>query len=151
MPNVPHTSPVKNHQPCNANISNSYRLAMRLSSLKYLTAASSQASVCTHQTTNPVLTKSVDQHIPSEWSTPQSVVFISQPKGLISACWGGLMSTRAQKLGASGVVIDGKFRDISEHRELGFGLAARGISVLGSNTFTRSSEINVPVTYGIDE
>jgi regulator of RNase E activity RraA len=80
-----------------------------------------------------------------------SVVFISQPKGLISACWGGLMSTRAQKSGASGVIIDGRFRDINEHRDLNFGLYARGLSILGSNTFTRSSELNVPVRYEIEE
>lgn len=49
-----------------------------------------------------------------------SVVFISQPKGLYSACWGGLMSTRAKYLGAQGVVIDGNFRDVNEHRDLGF-------------------------------
>lgn len=76
-----------------------------------------------------------------------AVVFISQQKGFINACWGGLMSTRAQKLGAAGVVIDGRFRDIAEHREMGMGLFARGVSILGSATFTRSSEINVPVTY----
>ncbi|KAK6811158.1 hypothetical protein RU639_012997 [Aspergillus parasiticus] len=76
-----------------------------------------------------------------------SVVFVSQPKGLISACWGGLMSTRAKKQGAAGVVIDGRFRDINEHQELNMGLFARGISILGSNTFTRSSELNVPVAY----
>ena len=57
------------------------------------------------------------------------------------------MSTCAQKLGAAGVVIDGRFRDIAEHRELGMGLFARGVSILGSNTFTRSSELNVPVPY----
>jgi len=49
-----------------------------------------------------------------------SVVFISQPKGMYSACWGGLMSTRAKYLGAQGVVIDGHFRDINEHRGMGF-------------------------------
>jgi regulator of RNase E activity RraA len=65
----------------------------------------------------------------------------------MSACWGGLMSTRAKKLGAAGVVIDGRFRDLAGHQELGIGLFARGISILGSNTFTRSSELNVPVTY----
>lgn len=80
-----------------------------------------------------------------------SVVFISQPKGVISACWGGLMTTRAKCLGAAGVVIDGRFRDINEHREMGMGLFARGISVLGSAGFTRSSELNVPVEYEIEE
>lgn len=48
------------------------------------------------------------------------VVFISQPKGFYSACWGGLMSTRAKYLGAQGVVVDGNFRDLNEHREMGF-------------------------------
>jgi regulator of RNase E activity RraA len=80
-----------------------------------------------------------------------SVVFVSQPEGFISACWGGLMSTRAQKAGAAGVVIDGRFRDINEHRELGIGLYARGMSILGSNSFTRSSELNVPLAYRIKE
>lgn len=49
-----------------------------------------------------------------------SVVFISQPKNMYSACWGGLMSTRAKYLGAQGVIIDGKFRDVNEHRDLSF-------------------------------
>lgn len=83
--------------------------------------------------------------------TSGSVVFVSQPKGLTSACWGGLMSTRATKLGAAGVIINGKFRDINEHRELGIGLFARDVSSLGSNTFTRSSEINIPVEYDLPE
>jgi regulator of RNase E activity RraA len=48
------------------------------------------------------------------------VVFISQPQGFYSACWGGLMSTRAKYLGAQGVVVDGNFRDLNEHREMGF-------------------------------
>lgn len=61
------------------------------------------------------------------------------------------MSTRAMKLGAEGVVIDGRFRDINEHREMNVGLFARNISILGSNTFTRSAEINVPVKYEIEE
>lgn len=82
---------------------------------------------------------------------PGSVVFVSQPQGYISACWGGLMSTRAQKAGAAGVVIDGRFRDINEHRELGLGVFARGMSILGSHTFTRSSELNVPVSYKIED
>lgn len=48
------------------------------------------------------------------------IMYIQQPKGLYSACWGGLMSTRAQKLGAQGVIIDGLMRDTSEHQEMKF-------------------------------
>ncbi|KAE9976331.1 hypothetical protein BLS_003371 [Venturia inaequalis] len=80
-----------------------------------------------------------------------SVVFVSQPKGLLSACWGGLMSTRAKNAGAAGVVVDGRFRDVLEHRELGVGLFARGSSVLGSNTFTRAAELDVPLSFRIEE
>lgn len=49
-----------------------------------------------------------------------SIMYIQQPKGLPSACWGGLMSTRAKYLGAEAVVIDGRFRDLEEHKELQF-------------------------------
>jgi regulator of RNase E activity RraA len=31
-----------------------------------------------------------------------------------------LMSTRAKYMGAQGVVVDGNFRDLNEHREMGF-------------------------------
>jgi regulator of RNase E activity RraA len=47
-------------------------------------------------------------------------MYIQQPKGLPSACWGGLMSTRAQKLGSLGTIIDGRMRDAQEHRDMGF-------------------------------
>lgn len=48
------------------------------------------------------------------------IMYIQQPKGLYAACWGGLMSTRAQHLGAKGVIVDGRVRDLNEHREMGF-------------------------------
>lgn len=51
---------------------------------------------------------------------PGQAVFVSQPRGYYAACWGGLMSTRSKRLGAQGVVIDGNFRDILEHKELEF-------------------------------
>lgn len=56
-----------------------------------------------------------------------SVVYVSQPRGLFSACWGGLMSTRAKILGAEGVVIDGNFRDLLEHRELGMPVSQQAL------------------------
>jgi hypothetical protein len=56
------------------------------------------------------------------------------------------MSTRAQK-GAAGIVIDGRFQDMKEHDELRIGLFARGTIILGSHSFTRSSELDVPVSH----
>ncbi|KAF4981504.1 hypothetical protein FZEAL_2689 [Fusarium zealandicum] len=81
------------------------------------------------------------------------VMYIQQPKGLPSACWGGLMSTRAQYLGAEGVVIDGRMRDINEHKEMKFPnpnsikVFAQGQSILGSASFTRASLVNVPLQF----
>lgn len=47
------------------------------------------------------------------------IMYIQQPKDMYSACFGGLMATRAKMLNAAGVVIDGRFRDIAEIQELG--------------------------------
>jgi regulator of RNase E activity RraA len=47
-------------------------------------------------------------------------MYIQQPKELPSACWGGLMSTRAQQLDTLGVNIDGRMRDRQEHRDISF-------------------------------
>lgn len=59
-----------------------------------------------------------------------SIMYIQQPKGLPSACWGGLMSTRAKYLGAEAVVIDGRFRDIEEHKEMNFPVSLIGQPLL---------------------
>lgn len=61
------------------------------------------------------------------------------------------MSTRAKNAGVAGVVVDARFRDILEHRELGMGLFAKTSSILGSNIFTRASELDVPLAYQIEE
>ena len=42
------------------------------------------------------------------------------------AQWGGLMSTRARRLGANGAVLDGFHRDTREIRQLGFPVFLRG-------------------------
>ncbi|KAI4765465.1 RraA-like protein [Aureobasidium sp. EXF-3400] len=76
-----------------------------------------------------------------------SVVFVLQPANYFAACWGGLMSTRAKYLDAQGVVIDGSFRDVNEHRDLEFSLFARGTSALDSTTFTTSAALEVPVQF----
>ncbi len=71
--------------------------------------------VVASDTTSPTPAKHFVDAIPKD-----SVVYISQPKGMFVGVWGGLMSTRAKKLGAKGAIVDGSFRDIMEHKELGF-------------------------------
>ncbi|TEA14946.1 4-hydroxy-4-methyl-2-oxoglutarate aldolase [Colletotrichum sidae] len=74
-----------------------------------------------------------------------SVVFISQPLPHVNGCYGGLMSLRAQILGAKGVVIDGHLRDLQEHRDLDFPLFARGVGTTAGGAVCFPSEINVDV------
>ncbi|KAG9085348.1 hypothetical protein FRC06_003653 [Ceratobasidium sp. 370] len=77
---------------------------------------------------------------------PGSVAVISVPPNTKSAAWGGLMTAGAQVRGVRGVVIDGRARDLVEHRAAGFTVFARGGSTLGQSPFTRPSELNVPIT-----
>jgi regulator of RNase E activity RraA len=55
------------------------------------------------------------------------------------------MTLRAQALGAAGVVIDGRVRDINEHRSLGFPLFAKSVGTTAGGEVCRPSEVNVPV------
>lgn len=64
----------------------------------------------------------------ADCNEPGKIMYIQQPKGLYSACWGGLMSTRASALRAGGAVVDGRIRDINEHRELGFPVSFSSIT-----------------------
>ena len=53
---------------------------------------------------------------------------------MINACYGGLMSTRAQVSGAVGTIIDGRLRDLQEHRDLSY-------PVLYCYLFSTSAEV----------
>ena len=53
-----------------------------------------------------------------------AVVFVSCPRGTPNAVYGGLMSMRARASGAVGSVIDGRFRDLQEQRELDYPVRA---------------------------
>ncbi|KAH7381369.1 RraA-like protein [Phaeosphaeria sp. MPI-PUGE-AT-0046c] len=81
----------------------------------------------------------IDQ-VPSD-----SIVFVSSPPNVPNAVYGGLMSTRAKYLGAAGAVIDGRFRDLEEHRALNFPLFARDIGTAPPYESVKVAAVNVPV------
>lgn len=56
------------------------------------------------------------------------------------------MSAGAKAKGVKGVVIDGRVRDLSEHRAMNFPVFARSHSILPQNAFVRPSEVQVPIT-----
>jgi len=80
-----------------------------------------------------------------------AVVFISAPPRMINACYGGLMSTRAKYSGAVGTIIDGRFRDLQEHRDLDYPVFARDIGTTAPQEIARVSAINVPVRLNSDD
>ncbi|KAI8096458.1 RraA-like protein [Halteromyces radiatus] len=79
-------------------------------------------------------------------ATEGSVMVISAPPDVKNACWGGLMSARAMARQVQGVVIDGRVRDLAEHRSMKFPVFAKSHSILPQNAFVRPSEIQVPIT-----
>ncbi len=77
-----------------------------------------------------------------------SIVVISVPFGVTTANWGGMMSTRAKAMRLGGVVLDGRARDIEEHRRMGFPVFSKGISVHGSGGYTVPSGVGLPINCG---
>ncbi|KAI6860874.1 hypothetical protein KC343_g2202 [Hortaea werneckii] len=63
----------------------------------------------------PILPKHYIDTVPAG-----AVVFISAPRDIPHAVYGGLMSHRAIYSGAVGTVVDGNFRDLDEQRNLGY-------------------------------
>lgn len=82
-------------------------------------------------------------------AAPQgSIIVISCPTGVTTANWGGLMSTRARAMGLAGTVVDGRTRDIEEHRAMGYPVFARGVSVHGSGGYTAPALVGAPIHCG---
>ena len=61
------------------------------------------------------------------------------------------MSTRAKHLNAAAAIVDGRIRDLEEHRELDFPVFARGVGVAGPGSLLRVSEVDVHVQHQGEE
>lgn len=80
-----------------------------------------------------------------------SVVFVSVPAGTPNAAYGGLMTARARARGAVGSVIDGRFRDLQEHREMGFPIFGRDVGTAPPQGLAKVVGVDVPVKLASDE
>ncbi|KAJ5605693.1 ribonuclease e inhibitor rraa dimethylmenaquinone methyltransferase protein [Penicillium lagena] len=80
-----------------------------------------------------------------------AVVFVSCPPKTPNAVYGGLMSARAQASKAAGSVIDGRFRDLQEQRELNYPVFARDIGTAPPYELVKVVDVNVPVKLQTDE
>lgn len=67
-----------------------------------------------------------------------------------NALYGGLMSTRAQYLGAKGTVVFGRIRDVNEHRDLGYPVFAYGTGICAHKGAVKLVAINEPLEVLVD-
>jgi 4-hydroxy-4-methyl-2-oxoglutarate aldolase len=74
-----------------------------------------------------------------------AVVVISNGGRTDCSVWGGQRTRAARQRGAVGSVVDGAFRDIPEHIELGYPVFARKRVVLGSKGYANPVRTQEPV------
>ncbi|KAG5734462.1 Protein dlpA [Termitomyces sp. T112] len=72
-------------------------------------------------------------------------IVIEAPSYAKNAVWGELMTAGAQARDAVGVIISGRCRDVQDLQNRRLPIYARGHSTLGQSTFTRPSEVNIPL------
>ncbi|KAI0096683.1 RraA-like protein [Hypoxylon sp. NC0597] len=80
-----------------------------------------------------------------------AVIFVSCPPKTPNAVYGGLMSTRAQVSGAVGSIIDGRFRDLQEQRQLNYPVFARDVGTAPPAELLKVAAVNVSVKLQTDE
>ncbi|KAJ9132621.1 RraA-like protein [Pleurostoma richardsiae] len=85
-------------------------------------------------------------------SVPEgAVIFVSCPPKVPNAVYGGLMSARAQASKAVGSVVDGRFRDLQEQRDLNFPVFARDVGTAPPYELVKVVGVNVSVKLQTDE
>lgn len=75
-------------------------------------------------------------------------IYIASGSSLSYALWGGLMSTRAQHLGAAGAILNGYVRDTAEIRKLGFPVFSQGSYAQDQGVRGKVLDYRVPLTVG---
>jgi len=81
-------------------------------------------------------------------SLQEDEVYICTGSSLRYALWGGLMSTRAMKLKASGAVVDGYSRDTNEVLRLGFPVFSMGTYAQDQGPRGKVIDYRVPIEIG---
>ncbi len=91
---------------------------------------------------NPLNASRSTLHEPQIDTLPaNSILFISAPPGTLNAVYGGLMSNRAQYLGAAGTIVNGRVRDLQEHRDLDYPVFARDVGTTAPQEVLRVGKV----------
>lgn len=81
-------------------------------------------------------------------SLREGEIYIASGSSFEYALWGGLMSTRAQHLNASGAILNGFIRDTDEIRRLGFPVFSRGSYAQDQGVRGKVLDYCVPIRLG---
>jgi regulator of RNase E activity RraA len=84
----------------------------------------------------------------SDWAEKDTIAVISQPAGQSCAVVGGIMAARVKYLGAQGLVVDGRVRDLVALNETHLPIWSKGTSIIGAGAETKFHARNVPVKIG---
>ncbi len=95
---------------------------------------------------NPLNASRSTLHEPQIDTLPaNSILFISAPPETSNAVYGGLMSNRAQYLGAAGTIVNGRVRDLQEHRDLNYPVFARDVGTTAPQEVLRVGKVRTYV------
>ncbi|KAH8730961.1 DlpA domain-containing protein [Phaeosphaeriaceae sp. PMI808] len=84
----------------------------------------------------------------ADWTEKDTIVIISQPVGQSCAVVGGIMAARMKYMGAQGIVVDGRVRDVIALNDTQLPIWSRGTSIIGAGAETKFHARNVPVKIG---
>ncbi|KAF4633443.1 hypothetical protein G7Y89_g4674 [Cudoniella acicularis] len=79
---------------------------------------------------------------------PGTIVVMSQPEGQKCAILGGIMALRMKVLGARGVVVSGRVRDVVELGSTGLPIWAKSTSIVGTGAEAKPHALQVPLKIG---
>lgn len=83
--------------------------------------------------------------------TPAAQLQCAPYTSITNALYGGLMSTRANYLGAAGTVVFGKIRDVDEHRALGYNVWSYGLGICAPKGAVKVVAINEPLQIAVKD
>ncbi|KAF1829526.1 DlpA domain-containing protein [Decorospora gaudefroyi] len=84
----------------------------------------------------------------ADYTESGTIVVISQPAGQSCAVVGGIMAARMQHLGAEGIVVDGRVRDVVALNQSKLPIWSKATSIIGAGAETKFHARNVPVRIG---
>ncbi|KAL1598985.1 hypothetical protein SLS60_008131 [Paraconiothyrium brasiliense] len=84
----------------------------------------------------------------ADFTQSGTIAVISQPAGQSCAVMGGIMAERMKVLGAKGIVVDGRVRDLVALAATGLPIWSKGTSIIGAGAETQFRAREVPVRVG---